>query len=169
MTVISAAVRYPGYGNWRTVQPGASETAKKVAGKIFSFSITDSQVSATGQNRIAGPLHDLGLVFEECRHPDWDGEGADPVPVNTLAEAQNLLLLIPWTIPIPEMAAERSGRIAFEWYRDPERVYLLSIGGRGELEFAGIFGRGNEIHGKCNFSGSLPEMIAGHLRTLFHA
>lgn len=153
-----------------SAQPGVSDTAERIESRIrdiLGSTLTGIIASATGQARIADPIGRLDDLLAECNMAGWDGEEAKPVSSPAYLEARTLLLLLPSMIQVPEFVPERSGRIAFEWYLSPERVYLLSIGGTGELEFGGLFGRGNEIHGKCNFSGSLPGMVAHHLSTLF--
>lgn len=115
-------------------------------------------------NYLIGRLEDL---FVGCSVNNWDSEGAEPISSATLLEARTLLHLLPERIMTPDFIPERSGRISFEWYEDSERVYLLGIGGTGELVFAGMFGRGNEIHGKCSFSGILPKIVIQHLSMLY--
>jgi hypothetical protein len=166
MTTVTAAANFYPRGFWKSAQPGVSDTAARIRAILHS-SLADTLASATGQARIAEPIGRLDDLFSECHTANWDGEGAEPVSSAAYMEARTLLLLLPSMIQIPEFVPERSGRIAFEWYLNSEHVYLLSISGTGELEFAGIFGRGNEIHGRCNFSGSLPEMVAQHLSMLF--
>lgn len=153
-------------GSWKADQPGVSDAAKRIS-EILHTAVRGYVVSATGQARISDPIAGLDQLYMECEQENWDGEGAKAISPNVLEEAQMLLLVLPSTIPVPEFVPERSGRIAFEWYRSPDRVYLLSTGGNRELEFAGLLGRGNEIHGKCNFAGALPGMIADHLKAFF--
>lgn len=50
-----------------------------------------------------------------------------------------------------------------EWRKGKNRMYLISVSGAGAIEYAGIFGRGNELHGKNNFADFLPRQIASHL------
>jgi len=153
-------------GAWKSDQPGVSDAAKRIS-EILQTAVRGFVVSATGQARIADPMAGLVELYTECGQENWDGEGAKAISPSVLEEALMLLLILPSTIPVPEFVPERSGRIAFEWYQSPDRVYLLSTGGNRELEFAGLLGRGNEMHGKCNFAGALPGMIADHLKAFF--
>ena len=166
MTNLAAAAPQP-FGRWKYMQPGVSDAAERISA-ILSSALVELGSSATGQAHIADPIAHLQDLFSECRESNWDGEGATPISAAANQEARALLLLLPSTIEPPEFVPEPSGRIALEWYRAPDHVYLLSTDGTGELEFAGIFGAGNEIHGKCNFSGALPTMISDHLRLFFH-
>lgn len=150
-------------GAWRATQPGVSEAAEKIQDVVRRV-LENFVSSATGQRRLGDPLGTLEEIYEECRLPNWDGEGALPVSPATLAEAENLLLMLPTTVPVPETTPERSGRIAFEWYKRPNCIYVLSTGGNKELEFAALFGPGYELHGKCPFSDALPSLILEHLR-----
>lgn len=150
-------------GAWRSTQPGVSEAAEIIQEVVRK--VLDSFVSsATGQRRLGDPFGALEAIYEECAALNWDGEGALPVSTATFEEAGNLLLTLPTTVPVPELFPERSGRIAFEWYKRPDYIYVLSTGGTKELEFAALFGQGYEIHGKCPFSDALPSMILQHLR-----
>ena len=123
--------------------------------------------SATGQARIADPVAALFDLYGRCRVNDWDGEGADAISFEALAEASQLISLLPSSIPTPEFLPEPSGAIAFEWYQGRNRVYVLSISGKKKIEFAGLLGYGNEIHGKANFEGCLPSIIQNQLREFF--
>jgi hypothetical protein len=42
---------------------------------------------------------------------------------------------------------------------------VLTLSGRGEIEYAGLFGE-NETHGKEQFRDSLPPLVYEHLRRL---
>lgn len=77
----------------------------------------------------------------------------------TLNEASRLLATIPSSFPRPAILIEPSGAIAFEWYRSPKNIFLLSSSGRGSLEYAALFGAGNEFHGKVNFAGHFPSSL----------
>lgn len=148
---------------WRSSQPGVSEAAVRIQSGIQKI-IAGFVSSATGQRRLGEPLGALASLYDECQEANWDDEGANPIPYAAYEEAENLLLSLPTTVPVPEFVPERSGRIAFEWYKRPDCVYLLSTAGNNELEFAAYFGRGFEIHGKCPFTDTFPSVILDHLR-----
>jgi hypothetical protein len=155
---------FPPIGSWRLPQPGVSDAALRI-GKLVEETAVSFLVSATGQARIAAPMSGLEALYLECQADNWDGEGAKAIPLPAFGEAQLLLLSLPSTIPAPSFIPERSGRIAFEWYYSPDWVFLVSAGGDKELQFAGLFGFGEEAYGRANFNGSLPQRIAENLRT----
>jgi len=109
----------------------------------------------------------LHQLFKRCQAADWDGEGGAEISLDTLMEAEKLLGLLPSSVPAPEFLPEAMGTIAFEWYRGPSRVYVVSVSGAKTIEFAGLFGHGNELHGKTNFEDALPSIVQGHLREFF--
>ena len=51
---------------------------------------------------VESTIHDeLAAVWEECRHADWDGFGAEPVTQDTLSNAYRFLESLPWGCPAP--------------------------------------------------------------------
>ena len=123
--------------------------------------------SANGQRLIGEPSADLRAIFQSCVDVDWDGQGASPIRHGALLEAERLLEMIPERFPAPDISPEPTGSIAFEWYKGPGRVFVVSVNGSGSVQFAGIFGNGNEDHGKRNFAYLLPPVIVERLSQLF--
>ena len=158
MNAIAALGRYH--------HPGVSPDALRISG-IFGKLASHWLGSATGQSRIAEPTAALIELYQRCRVADWNGEDADAITIEVLVEAKKLLDLLPSSIPTPEFLPEPTGAIAFEWYQGRNRVYVLSVSGNKTIEFAGLLGLGNEIHGKANFEESLPQIIQGQLREFF--
>ncbi len=145
---------------------GVSVDAQRIC-NMFNDLALHWTTSATGQARITDPLIALYQLYERCQVENWDGEGAEVISFEALAEAEKLLSLLPSSIPTPEFLPESTGSIALEWYQGRNRIYVLSISGKKTIEFAGLFGYGNEIHGRINFEDSLPPMIQDHLRDFF--
>jgi hypothetical protein len=108
----------------------------------------------------------LEALYRDCSEEDWDAEGAKPVTRDALREAEMLVSLLPSWVPIPDFLPEPTGGIAFEWYKGPGRVYVLSVSGQGYVYYAGLFGAGNEEHGKAVFEDFLPAPIVEQLRRL---
>ena len=85
-------------------------------------------------------------VFEESCKANWDGYGALPVTEETYQEAVQLIDLLPRSIPLPEIAAEPAGEIGFEWYKDKNKVFVISVKGDKVITYAGLFWK-DKIHG----------------------
>ena len=106
-------------------------------------------------------------VFLDCRAPDWDGYGAEPVTDKAYFEAAKLLELLPSYLPLPEIVPEPTGDIALEWHKENQFTFVLSVNGNNTITYAGIFGPGNETHGTENFTESIPRIIIDNIQRLF--
>ena len=105
-------------------------------------------------------------IYKECSKPDWDGYNALPITANAFEEAGKIINLLPTSIPMPEIMAEPGGEIGFEWRKGNRLVFVLSVGGKHEINYAGIFWS-NKIHGSEYFGESLPSLIIENLRRLY--
>lgn len=112
----------------------------------------------------------LSEVFRECSRMDWDGYGASAITKDAYEEALKIIDAIidalPSSIPTPEIGAEPTGDIDFEWYRGKWQVFSISIGGKHRITYAGIFA-GSKVHGSEYFEETLPIAIIQHLRRLY--
>lgn len=114
------------------------------------------------------PLYqDLYRIYRECSESDWDNYGANPINEQTFSEAMMLLDKLPSELPLPEVMPEPTGNIAFEWYKGKKYVYVISVGGKSTIEYAGLFGRHSKTYGAEYFSGELPELIVSNISRLF--
>lgn len=154
------------WGAWDSSPQGVSDVANTLRNTITQF-VRDFSVSAVWHARDSAPNSQLINLYRECRLANWDQDGAMPVTTATLETAMTLLHSLPTTVAVPDFLPEPSGRIGFEWFRETGRVYVLSVGADRQLEFAGLFGPGNEIHGRCSFAGTTPNMVLDHLKELF--
>jgi hypothetical protein len=105
--------------------------------------------SAADWSPIIGPA--LWAIKHECEHDDWDGEGARPVSDRTITLAARiaecLFELLPRDTPAPDLIAEPDGEICMTWGSVDERLFALSIGERGKINYAGQFGEEGARHG----------------------
>ena len=160
MRAMAVDAGYPGLGSWKSYQVamGVSADANVLSGMMESLLSSLAQ-SATAQKRINEPLDALFSVYKECTARNWDGEQAPPVTIKSFNEARDLLMLIPSSFPVPSFSPESSGAIAFEWYKNAKNVFVISVDGTQSIQYAGLFGDGNETHGKVNYAGSIPRVI----------
>ncbi len=109
-------------------------------------------------------------IYKECSSVDWDGYGACAVTEDAFEEAQRIIdalaFSIPLSIPAPEIVAEPTGDIGFEWYRGNGQVFVMSVSGKQRITYAGLFA-GNKVHGSERFSGILPSTIIQNLMRLY--
>jgi hypothetical protein len=148
---------------WPT--PGFSDEAKVVAEATHAERRRLSQTNAFSKN----PLFDeLGTVWEECRHPNWDGYDALPVSQDTLRNAYVLVESLPLGFPPPSIGAEPDGELTLEWHRSARRTLSVSVTPCGELHFAALLGP-NRVFGTEAFFGDIPEIILILINQVFRA
>ncbi|MEC4685094.1 MAG: hypothetical protein VST71_05105 [Nitrospirota bacterium] len=113
-------------------------------------------------------LQSLEEVFQECSEEGWDGYDALPISEEAYLEARRLLESLPLTsfIPMPEIIPEPTGEIGLEWSKGPDMVFVISVRGKNEIVYAGLFGK-NKTHGIEYFSESLPAVIIENLKRLY--
>jgi len=112
-------------------------------------------------------LQSLKEVFEECSEEGWDGYDALPITKYAYIEAKRLIESLPVTaFTMPEVAPEPNGEIGIEWYRENRLVFVVSVSGKNEIVYAGLFGA-NKTHGTEYFGDSLPSIILENLKRLY--
>lgn len=111
-------------------------------------------------------LENLTNAFLEASTEDWDAQGALPVTYETLTYAVGFLNALPTTVPVPDISVHPDGEIGFEWFREPRKVFTVSVNHIGDMSFAGLYGR-SKIHGVEHFTNEIPETVALGLRRLF--
>ena len=143
---------------------GIGEDAQLMAGRFNevrqhfqgSFSLGSSQRNA---------LEALYEVFGECCQPDWDGYGARKVSWENYLAAKRFVEALPVGFRPPEVSADPDGEISFEWYKDRNCLFSVSIGHDNELTYAGLFGasrtRGTEL-----FFDEIPDLILNCIKRL---
>ena len=93
----------------------------------------------------------LLLIHRECGRPDWDEPGAAPVLVRTIRYAalliDSLANIVPSGTPAPDVVPERDGEISLSWYGSDGRLFSVSVGPHGKLNYAGQFGEEGADHG----------------------
>jgi len=113
-------------------------------------------------------LRSLDEAFEECAMHGWDGYDALSLSVDAYYEAQKFIKSLPLIspIPAPEIIPEPDGGIALEWLRGKRQVFVASVSGRNEINYAGLFGT-NKVRGTEYFGDYLPSAILENLKRLY--
>jgi hypothetical protein len=109
----------------------------------------------------------LLLILEECRRPNWDGFGAEPVTMETLVNAERITRLIPDDTLIPTIAGLPDGGIGFQWENSVGSLLTLSVYSESQTTYVYIDANGAEDSGTESFSHSLPLKIQELLISLF--
>lgn len=145
-------------------EQGVSDDAKKLL-ELFDDALAFAHSVSLG-DRLRKAVSGLREAFEEASSRGWDGYGGRAADAFSYVHALSFLRALPSTVPLPEVAVDPDGEIEFEWYRGPRWVFTVSVGRRGTLSYAGLFGR-NKAHGVEQLVEGLPEAVVQNLRRLF--
>src|SRR5438046_2126760 len=104
------------------------------------------------------PSADFKRLCEDCRHPDWDGFGANPIEQATFTAASALIDSLPLGFPRPSIGADPDGQITLEWHRSPRRTLSVSIDPDGFLHYAGLFGA-SKRYGTLTYFSTVPDEL----------
>lgn len=144
---------------------GVSDESNSLQDSIKDIQRRHSETaSGQGISRVSVALLE---IFLDCRKPNWDGYDAKPISEKAYFEAAKLLELLRFYLPQPEIVPEPMGDIAFEWYKENQYTFVISVSGVNTIAYAGIFGPGNEVHGTENFTESIPRTIIENIQRLF--
>lgn len=88
----------------------------------------------------ATAISQLWALANECKEPDWDGEGANPIDRSAVHNAMAFLRALPDHSPLPEFAPEPDGAISLDWIRSRSRLFSLSINSTNRLACAWLDG-----------------------------
>jgi hypothetical protein len=120
----------------------------------------------------------LRAISTECRTPGWDGQGAVAIKSELVSitgrMVELLYRIVPTGTPPPDITAEADGDISLSWTIDAKRIFSVSIGAHGKMNFAGQFGIEGVVHGwklvdtsnQSALQACLGE-IAGYLEKLY--
>jgi hypothetical protein len=105
-------------------------------------------------------------VWDECKEPDWDGYGADPVSLPVIQQVERLLGVLPADLPPPSFGAEPDGSITMEWYRRTDWVLSVSIDRTDTVHYAWRLGN-QQSCGSCGVRDQFPSQLLDVIRELF--
>jgi hypothetical protein len=122
----------------------------------------------------------LGSIEDSCSSADWDGVGSIPVSDQTIRLTADigkmLYTMMPRGTPVPDVIPEPDGEICISWSVTADRMFSLSVGPHGKINFAGQFGNGGAVHAwqpiDTTTRGSLQESlqdVARYIGRLFAA
>jgi len=143
------------------------DSSQKVVDSVLEViaKMWDSETITFGHT-LNEALLSLFEVYKDCSQENWDGYGALAIPYGAYEEAGKIIKLLPSSIQIPEITAEPTGEIGFEWRRGKGQVFVISVGGKNRINYAGIFGD-NKTHGSEYFEETIPSEIIRNLRRLY--
>ncbi len=129
-------------------ESGASEAASWLNGQLEKFV----------QHYTAPRLEILVPEITSLVRSAKDVEMVSVSP-DTATYALKFALLLPNSLPIPEISPDPDGDISFDWISKTGKVFSASIDRTGRIAYAGRFGERSKIHGIEQLSDSLPQEV----------
>lgn len=115
------------------------------------------------------PLHqELFRIYRDCLEENWDGYDAAPIPPGAFKEAKKIISLLPLDLPLPEIEPESTGEITFEWYKNQRNLFVIGVGGKETITYAGLFGQHAKARGAEYFKDELPSVIIQNIKRLLN-
>lgn len=135
-----------------TYETGASEAASKLNRQIENFVVHYSEP------RLSILVPEMMSLVRSTSQGNCDTETA-PVSESTMREAVKFALLLPKSLPIPEISADPDGDISFDWVNRAGFMFSVSVSATGRLAYAGRFGEKSRVHGIEQLSEACPHEI----------
>jgi len=168
---MSTAITYNEYQNTSNslssgIEPFSNQIIEEISNLLNSVESNQSYSAILGKNNEM--QQELNELFLECSENDWDGYDANSLIESAYFEAMRFIQSISsiHSFPTPEIVPEPTGEIGFEWYKENRQVFIVSVSGKNELVYAGLFGP-NKVHGTEYFGDSLPSIIITNLKRLY--
>jgi len=146
--------------NW-----GVSESANALQRESYELQ-TDFARSITYGEHLAKILENLLKAKEEHSVDNWDGYGAKAINNDSYNNAFHFALTLPSNVPTPEIYADTDGEVTFEWYEGRRQVFSISVGGKNELAYAGLYGA-SKTYGVEPFYDDMPERLLDNINRLY--
>lgn len=148
------------FGYFNHGNTGVSHDANYLRNSIDSIDESDEITSLYLERKFKFLEALVGAVLIAL-DDDWDGYGAErviPEAIKTARQLGEALHVLPSDVPPPEIAVEPDGEIAFNWQSAADQMFSVSVGTRGRLSYAGLFG-GEDVYGSTFFVDVLPTNI----------
>ena len=88
------------------------------------------------------------------------------VPEEVKDTAVRLIQNLPLGFPQPDVSREPDGHINLEWYRNPRRVFSVSIGPNNRLHWAALIGT-ESPRGAARYIERIPAIILDQIARVF--
>jgi hypothetical protein len=162
MSAIAYSLADPPSLHWQST--GASEVSSLLQDMLFGAT-QHARDNANDWRSLTKAL--IEQLAVECQLPDWDGYGAEAVSEESKCRAQYVVDLLPYRLPPPEPVPDSEGEIALSWDFGRGRVFTVSVGADGVLNYAGLLGGGVKRYGAEPFKGDVPKAILESVEQLW--
>jgi len=165
MTTLAPAIKRGGLLAPMTPSEGIGPDAGEVARRLevvcqhFWQAVTLRNLTEQSWIELANAAH-------EAATPNWDGYGAKQIDPLAYLEAEKFLNALPTTTPMPDVTVDPDGEVSVSWNVDPEWTFSVSIGPRGRLSYAGMFGT-SKAYGTEWFANEIPAPVLDGISRLY--
>lgn len=132
------------------------------ASRSLSLMPEPATPSIYGSQRTEAAVEALESALSEAGLVNWDGHNARAADIGAFVYALELIANLPVSTPLPEMAVDVDGDIAFDWDRGARQILSLRVSGDGTLHYAGMVGQ-SVFHGSELLGEGLPDAISAAL------
>ena len=146
--------------NW-----GVSESANEIRRETEELQRNFSRSITFGEH-LSEMMERLFEARQEHAINNWDGYGAKAIDEQSYQNAIRFILSLTPDIPAPEIGVEPDGEVVFEWYGGKRKVFSISVGGRNELTYAGLYGI-SRTYGVERFYGNIPDTLLDNINRVF--
>ncbi len=142
VAILARGLHLGRHDEYQPVSDGSREISRMWANRNYQ------RVSASDW----APVIEAALVGirNECGRVGWDGDEALPIndrTINVVAQmTECLFTLLPRGTPAPDLIPEADGEICISWSINADRVFSVSVGAHGKMNFAGQFGTEGALH-----------------------
>lgn len=137
---------------------GQSKTATYIGRQLRAISAHRDSAAYVQLSKYAA-ARKLKEVASLCSGSNWGGNDEEAISVQTVDEALTLLNTLPQAFNSPEITPEPNGAMAFEWRSKASRILVVSVSGKGIIEYAALSGPNSFTHGRNAFAGELPDVV----------
>ncbi|MDP2957933.1 MAG: hypothetical protein Q8N53_16010 [Longimicrobiales bacterium] len=143
-------------------RPGFRETGSSALTRTVDKEIVEATRGIRGEryHLMVGDLIDL---FEQGTAE----KNLAPLDPRAFARVRDLLDSLPHAFPVPEVGLDPDGEIALDWIRPDHTMVSLSLGGEGDVSYAGLF-RDGTARGMLRLGMGFPSSLTTLLRRLYH-
>lgn len=146
-----------------------STAGVSVPANVIRQELLAVQASLTETWTLGGQYREIRGKLDRARESanvdNWDSYGAKAVDDASYWKAVLFAKLLPPTTPDPEIVVDAQGGVVFEWDEGPRRVFSVTVGGNGQLVYAGLFGA-SKIYGVEYLDEGVPNRILDQIQRI---
>src|SRR5437879_5480686 len=115
--------------------PGMSHSTRAMSPEVLHTYRAWCELTPSPSHQETQAKAALEAAYAEAATDNWDGYGAQRVTYGVKLRAEQFLDALPTGVPLPIIAADPDGEVAFEWYVGPRQLFSVSLGARYEVAY----------------------------------